>query len=175
MIIIIIFILVVGVLAIAANKPDTFRVERTVVVKAPPEKIFPLINDFHHWVSWSPYEKMDPVMKRTYSGAPSGKGAVYEWEGNKKVGTGRMEITEALPPAKIILKLDFFAPFEGHHTGGFILEARGEETFVVWYMQGLNSYMAKLMCLFVNMDHMIGKDFEVGLVNLKSVVENSPL
>ena len=107
---IVVAVLAVGigaVLAIAATKPDTSRVQRSAAIKAPPEKIFPLINDFHRWDAWSPWEKMDPAMKRTHSGAASGKGAVYEWEGNDKVGKGRMEIAESSPPSKVAIKLDF--------------------------------------------------------------------
>ena len=103
----IIVLLVAGLLGYAATKPDTFRVQRSASMKAPPEKIFPLINDFHNWVSWSPWEKLDLEMKKTHSGAASGKGAIYEWEGNKKVGQGRMEIMEAIPHSKVAIKLDF--------------------------------------------------------------------
>src|SRR5260370_2987246 len=107
------------VLILAATKPDTFRVERATTVKAPPEKIFPLINDFHQWGSWSPYENKDPAMKRSYSGAAGGKGAVYEWDGNKNVGSGRMEILDSSAPSKIVIKRDFFTPFEGPNTPRF--------------------------------------------------------
>src|SRR6204780_5856584 len=105
-------IAVAVVLVLAATKPDTFSVRRATSVRAPPERIFPLINDFHQWGAWSPWEHKDPAMKRTYSGADSGKGAVYAWDGNKNVGSGRMEILEASPPSKIVIKLDCFAPFE---------------------------------------------------------------
>src|SRR6195256_90802 len=111
-IIAIIAIVIAIVLILAATKPDTFSVERATTVKAPPEKIFSLINDFHQWGSWSPYENKDPAMKRSYSGAASGKGAVYGWEGNKNVGSGRMEILDTSAPAKIVIQLDFFTPFE---------------------------------------------------------------
>src|SRR5256885_16337461 len=103
------------ILILAAAKPDRFSVQRATTVKAPPERIFPLINDFHQWATWSPYENKDPAMKRSYSGTASGKGAVYAWEGNKNVGSGRMEILDASAPAKIVIKLDFFTPFEGHN------------------------------------------------------------
>ena len=109
------------ILILAATKPDTFSVRRAAVVKAPPEKIFPLINDFHQWGSWSPWENKDPAMKRSFSGAESGKGAVYAWDGNKNVGSGRMEILEASSPSKIVIKLDFFKPFEGHNTAEFTM------------------------------------------------------
>ena len=124
-VIVVIAMLVVGVgavLALAATKPDAFNVERTASIKAPPEKIFALINDLHGWRAWSPYENKDPEMKRSFSGAPSGKGAVYEWNGNKNVGKGRMEITEASAPSKIVIKLDFISPFVGLIMAEFTME-----------------------------------------------------
>ena len=164
-------VLVAAVLIFAATRPDNFRVQRTTSIKAPPEKIFALINDLHRWGSWSPWEKMDPEMKRTYSGAASGKGAVYAWEGNSKVGEGRMEISDTSPPSKVTIKLDFIKPFEAHNTAQFTLEPKGDSTSVTWTMYGPSVYMAKVMGVFVNMDKMIGKDFETGLANLKSVAE----
>src|ERR1700716_3792269 len=113
---IILAIAIAVVLILAATKPDTLRVQRATSIKAPADKIFALINDFHQWVTWSPYENKDPAMKRAYSGAESGKGAVYAWDGNNNVGSGRMEILETAVPAKIVIKLDFFKPFEGHNT-----------------------------------------------------------
>jgi uncharacterized protein YndB with AHSA1/START domain len=160
------------VLILAVTKPDTFRVQRATSVKAPPEKIFPLINDFHQWKDWSPYENRDPAMKRDYSGAPSGKGAVYSWDGNKNVGSGRMEILDAPAPSKIVIKLDFFKPFEGHNTAEFtMLPQDASTTNLVWLMHGPSSFMSKVMHVFMNLDNMIGKDFEAGLVNLKRLAE----
>ena len=159
------------ILILAATKPDTLRVQRVTAVKAPPERIFPLINDFHQWGSWSPYERKDPAMKRSYSGAESGKGAVYGWEGNNSVGSGRMEILESAAPSKIVIKLDFFTPFEGHNTAEFTLLPQGDATYVTWLMHGPAPFMSKLMQVFMNLDKMIGKDFEVGLVNLKNLTE----
>src|SRR5882762_4917648 len=118
------------ILILAATKPNTFSVQRATTVKAPPEAIFPLINDFHQWRTWSPYETKDPAMKRSFSGAASGKGAVYGWEGNKNVGNGRMEIMEAAVPSKIVIKLDFFKPFEAHNTAEFTMVSRGDATHV---------------------------------------------
>ena len=159
------------ILILAAAKPDRFRVQRATTVKAPPERIFPLINDFHQWATWSPYENKDPAMKRGYSGAASGKGAVYAWEGNKNVGSGRMEILDASAPAKIVIKLDFFTPFEGHNTAEFTMLPQGDATNVTWLMYGPLPFMGKIMHVFVNMDRMVGKDFEIGLANLKRVTE----
>ena len=159
------------VLVLAAMKPDTFRVQRTASIAAPPEKIFPLINDFDNWGAWSPYEKKDPAMKRTRSGAASGKGSVYEWDGDKNVGKGRMEIAEASPPSRITLKLDFERPFEGHNIVDFTMEPRGKAASVTWAMQGPVPFMAKIMHVIFNMDRMVGKDFETGLANLKTLAE----
>ena len=168
---IIVVVLIAALLGFAATRPDTFRVQRATSIKAPPEKIFALINDFHSWGSWSPWEKMDPTMKRTHSGAANGKGAVYEWEGNNKVGKGRMEIMDTSPPSKVTIKLDFVKPFEGHNIAEFTLEAKGDSTNVTWAMYGPNPYIAKLIHMFFNMDNMIGKDFETGLAKLKTVAE----
>lgn len=159
------------VLILAATKPDILSVQRVTTVKAPPEKIFPLISDFHQWGSWSPYEHKDPAMKRTYSGATSGKGAVYAWDGNKNVGSGRMEILDASPPSKIVIKLDFFTPFEGHNTAEFTMLPQGDATSVTWLMHGPAPFMSKVMQVFMNMDNMIGKDFEIGLASLKRLTE----
>ena len=173
-IVIIAIVLVVAIaiiLILAATKPDTFSVQRATVVKAPPERIFPLINDFHQWGTWSPYENKDPAMKRSYSGAASGQGAVYAWEGNKNVGSGRMEILEASAPSKIVIKLDFFTPFEGHNTAEFTMLPQRDATNVTWLMHGPAPFMSKLMQVFINLDNMIGKDFEAGLANLKRLTE----
>jgi hypothetical protein len=162
---------VVGILAYATTKPDTFQVQRSATIKAPADKIFPFINDFHAWTAWSPYEKRDPQMKRTYGGAPSGKGATYAWDGDKNVGAGHMEILDAPAPARVTIKLDFSRPFEGHNTAEFTLEPQGESTKVTWAMRGPALFIGKVMGLFIDMDNMIGKDFEAGLANLKTIAE----
>jgi uncharacterized protein YndB with AHSA1/START domain len=159
------------VLILAATKPDAFRVQRSLVIKAPPEKLFPLIDDFHRWTVWSPWETKDPAMQRTFSGSPSGKGAVYAWDGNNNVGSGRMEILEASAPSKIVIKLDFFKPFEGHNTAEFTLSPQGSATNVDWVMVGPAPFLSKVMQVFMNFDSMIGKDFEQGLANLKQAAE----
>src|ERR1700716_1100399 len=168
---IVIAIAIAIVLILAATKPGTFSVRRATTVKAPPEKIFSLINDFHQWGAWSPYENKDPAMKRSYSGAESGKGAVYAWDGNNNVGSGRMEILETAVPAKIVVKLDFFKPFEGHNTAEFTMLPQGDATNLVWLMHGPAPFMSKLMQVFMNVDNMVGKDFETGLANLKRLAE----
>lgn len=167
----IVVVAIAGILIYAATRPDTFRVQRSASIKAPPDRIFALINDLHAWGAWSPYEKKDPAMKRTFAGASAGKGAVYEWDGDKNVGKGRMEIIEAVPPSKVVIKLDFIKPFEGHNTAEFTLEPKGDGTTVTWAMFGPSPLMMKVMGLFMNMDNMIGNDFAAGLANLKAVAE----
>jgi hypothetical protein len=159
------------ILILAATKPDRFSIQRATAVKAPPERIFPLINDFHQWGNWSPYETKDPAMKRSYSGAASGKGAIYQWDGNKNVGSGRMEILDSSAPSKIVIKLDFFAPFEGHNTAEFTMLPQGDATNLTWLMHGPSPFMGKIMRVFLNIDRMVGKDFEIGLANLKRLAE----
>lgn len=166
-----VLVVLVAILIFATTKPDNFRVERSTTIKAAPEKVFALINDFQRWTTWSPYEKKDPGMKRTYSGAASGTGAIYEWDGDKNVGTGRMEITEATPSSRIVIKLDFLAPFEAHNTAEFTLQAQGDSTQVTWAMYGPANFISKLMSVFFSMDKMVGDDFAIGLANLKAAAE----
>jgi uncharacterized protein YndB with AHSA1/START domain len=165
-------VLIIALLVYAATKPDSFTIQRSASIKAPPEKIYPLISDFRQWSAWSPYEKLDTSMKKTYSGAPSGVGAVYEWEGNSNVGKGRMEIAEATPPSKVGIKLDFLSPFEAHSRADFTLEPKPDSTTTVtWSVRGPNLYIGKVMSVFVSMDKMMGKDFEAGLANMKAIAE----
>lgn len=166
-------ILAVGsVLGVAATKPGTFRVERAQKIQAPPEKIFPLIDDFHNWAAWSPYEKLDANLKKAYSGAPNGKGAVYNWTGNRKAGEGRMEIVDAEKSSRVVIKLDFLKPFEGHNTAEFTLERNGESTSVKWTVHGPQPYGLKVMTTFFSMDRLMGKEFETGLASMKAVAES---
>jgi uncharacterized protein YndB with AHSA1/START domain len=167
----VLLVAVAAVLTYAATKPDTFRIQRAMSVNAPPEKVFALINDFRRWTVWSPWEKMDPALQRTYSGTASGQGAVYAWEGNRKVGAGRMEITDAPSPSKVTIKLDFLRPFEAHNVAEFTLEPKGDATTVTWAMHGPNLFVGKVMSIFVDMDRMVGKDFETGLANMKAAAE----
>jgi len=168
---VVLVVAVAAIVVIAMTKPDTFRVARSTSIKAPPEKIFAFINDFDFWGSWSPYEKKDPAMKRTRSGAPKGKGAIYEWEGDKNVGKGRMEIADTSPPSKVVIKLDFEKPFEAHNTVEFRLEPKGDSTTVTWDMQGPAPFVSKVMQVFFSMDKMVGNDFEAGLASLKALAE----
>lgn len=164
-------VIIAVVLILAMTKPDTFRVERAATVNAPAEKVFPLIADFHQWLSWSPWEGRDLALKRTYSGAERGKGAVYAWDGNKNVGSGRMEILEASSPSKIVIKLDFLKPFEAHNVAEFTMLPQGNATNVTWVMRGPAPFLSKVMQVFMNFDRMIGKDFETGLANLRTIAE----
>jgi uncharacterized protein YndB with AHSA1/START domain len=168
---IVIVVLIALLLVIAATKPDTFHLERQTTIQAPPEKIFPLINDFHNWTSWSPWEKLDPALTRTYSGAPEGTGAKYAWKGNSQVGEGTMEITDATAPSRVAIQLHFIKPFEATNQVEFTLEGQGTSTKVTWAMDGKNPFLSKVMQVFVSMDKMVGKDFESGLANLKAAAE----
>ena len=164
--------LVALVLIFAATRPDTFRVERSIVVKAEPAKVYALLNDFHQFPSWSPWQKLDPAMQTIHSGAASGQGAVYAWTGNDAVGAGRMEILQTVPNTSVTVKLDFFKPFEAHNTTLYTLTpGDGGTTTVTWAMFGPSPYISKVMGVFVSMDSMIGKDFERGLATLKAVAE----
>jgi uncharacterized protein YndB with AHSA1/START domain len=169
--IVIVAIVVLAVLAFAATRPKEFRVERAATIQAPPERIYALISDLRGWTAWSPWEKLDPAMKRNFSGAAAGRGAVYEWAGNGKVGAGRMEITDASAPSQITIQLDFLRPFEGHNVARFTLDRAGAATNVTWAMHGPQSFVCKLMGLVMSMDRMIGGHFETGLANLKAIAE----
>jgi carbon monoxide dehydrogenase subunit G len=171
LIIAIVIILLGVVLGIAASKPNEFTVRRTTRIRAAADRIFPQINDFHNWAAWSPFEKYDTTMTKSFSGASSGKGAVYEWEGNSKVGKGRMEITDASAPRRVVIKLDFMRPFRANNTAEFTLEPQGDSTDVTWSMRGGSVFIMKVMGVFMNMDTMIGRDFETGLANLKANAE----
>jgi Polyketide cyclase / dehydrase and lipid transport. len=162
---------VVVVLVLAANRPGTFRVERTLRIQAPPERIQGYIEDFHQWGQWSPYEKLDPQMQRTFSGAEKGRGAVYAWEGNGKAGAGRMEIIESDPGSRVTIALDFLKPFKASNTAEFTLVPRDGGTEVTWAMFGPVPFVAKIMHLFIDVDRMVGKDFEAGLASLKALAE----
>lgn len=174
-ILIIVVLAVAAVLAYAATRPEGFTIARSTTIAAPPDKIFPLIEDFGRWAAWSPYEKLDPDMKRSRSGPANGVGAAYAWEGNKKVGQGRMEIIAAEPPKRVAIQLDFIKPFEARNTAEFTLEPTGDAakagTKVTWTMTGKSPFMMRLMGRVMNMDRMIGKDFEAGLASMKTVAE----
>ena len=164
-------LLIAAILIYAATKPDSFRIERSTTIKAPSEKVFALINDYKQWEAWSPWEKIDPALKRTYSGAASGVGAIYEWSGNKDIGQGRMEIVESTPSTKVSLKLDFITPFEAHNMVDFTLTQQGDTTTITQAMYGPSPYMSKLMTIFFSMEKMVGGKYEEGLANIKAIAE----
>ncbi len=167
---IVVAVVIAAVLIYAATLPDSFRVERSASIKAPPEKIYPLINDLHSMQAWSAWEKVDPGMKRAHSGATSGVGAVYEWEGNNEIGQGRMEITES-SPSRVSLRMDFIKPFAAQNTVEFTLKPEGDATRVTQAISGPSPYISKLFGLFCSMDQMIGEKFEESLAALKTVAE----
>lgn len=162
---------IAGVLGYAATRPGSFRVERSTRVAATPEQIAPHILDFRRWADWSPYEKLDPDMKKTFGGAASGRGATYNWEG-KKSGVGRMEITDS-SPSRVTIRLDFDKPFKANNIAEFLLQPTGDGTTVTWAMHGPQSYFFRVMGVFKSMDSMVGKDFETGLANLKAIAERA--
>lgn len=164
-------VLIGALLIFAATRPDTFRVERTASIAAPAETVFPLINDFRNWDSWSPWEKLDPNMERTYSGSSSGEGAVYAWDGNSDAGAGRMEIVESIPPSKVMIQLNFTEPFESSSVTEFTLAPAGDSTSVTWAMYGRNEFIGKLMGIFIGMDSLVGGDFEKGLAAMAAAAE----
>ena len=161
-----------ALLLFAATRPDTFRVQRSASIKAPPERIFPLINDLHQFNSWNPYNKKDPAMRGAYRGPASGPGAGFDFQGNKEVGKGSIQIVDAAP-RKVTMKLDMLEPFEGHNTIEFSLVPQGDSTEVTWAMHGPSPFIAKLVGVFMNMDRMIGRDFEAGLSDLKARAERA--
>jgi hypothetical protein len=171
-ILIVVVVLIAGILALAATKPDSFQVQRRAMIDAPPDRIFALINDFHQWGVWSPWEKLDPAMKRTFDGPAAGVGSSYAWEGNSKAGQGRMEITESTSPSRLRLNLNFIKPFKANNVTEFNLAPKGNGTDVTWTLSGPSPFVTKLMMVFTTMDKMVGKDFEEGLANLKRVTES---
>jgi uncharacterized protein YndB with AHSA1/START domain len=164
-------VIVLGIVAAAATKPATFRVQRSTTINTPPERIFPLINDFQNFGRWSPWEHLDPQMQRTITGPPSGVGAVYAWSGNSKAGAGRMEILESTPSSRLVMKLDFLKPFEAHNTAEYTLQREGDATRVTWAMYGPSPFASKVMQVFISMDTMLGRDFEKGLTQMKAAAE----
>ena len=170
-ILIAVVVVVLALLAYAATKPNSFRVERSAVMKAPAAKVFAQVNDLRRWQAWSPWLKLDPAAKLSYSGLASGKGAVHSWAGNRKIGAGQMEITESVSAQKIVFKLDFSKPFKATHMAEFTFAPQGDSTQVTWVTYGPMTYFCKVMSVFASMDKMIGQHFEDGLAKLKSITE----
>lgn len=173
-----VYILVAVVLVVAiflifvATRPADFKITRSLSMHAAPQAVFEQINDFQNWRNWSPWERLDPNLQRTYEGPPAGVGSVYSWQGNKKVGAGRMTILESRPGERVRIKLEFFRPFKATNTAEFSIKTQFNETLVTWDMTGCNHFCAKLFSLVLNIDKLVGKDFEKGLNSMKSVVES---
>jgi hypothetical protein len=166
-------VIVVFLIVVAMQPPD-FKVERSATLRAPAPAAFAQVNEFQNWQAWSPWEKVDPALKRSYDGPKAGTGAIYAWQGNKDVGEGRMTITESRPGELVRIKLEFFKPFAAVNDTVFRFQPSGEATTVTWTMSGQNNFFSKAMCLFVNMDRMVGGMFEQGLAQMKTVVERKP-
>lgn len=163
---------VVIFMIVVAMQPTDFRVERSATMRAPAPAAFEQVNDFQNWRAWSPWEKVDPALKRQYDGPKAGTGAVYAWQGNKDVGEGRMTITESRPGELVRIKLEFFKPFAATNAAEFRFKPAGpDSTAVTWTMTGQNNFLAKGICMFVDMDKMVGGMFDQGLAQMKSVVE----
>ena len=175
---------IAALIGVASRKPATFTISRSTTINAPAETIFPLVNDFHQWVTWSPFEKLDPAMTKTFSGPDAGVGATYGWTGNKKAGAGSMRITETKPSSNVTIAMEFLKPFKSKSTAIFDITpaapgtanaTSGAAANVTWSMTGKNQLVSKVMSVFVSMDKLIGKDFAEGLANLKREAEASQI
>ena len=173
-IVVVIVVLVVVFVCIVALQPSHYRIERSATINAPASAVFTQVNDFHKWEAWSPWAKLDPAMKQSYEGAPAGTGAVYTWAGNSQVGEGRMTITDSHPNDLIKIKLEFVKPWAATNATDFMFKPQGNQTAVTWTMDGDNNFMGKAFGLFMNMDKMVGDDFQKGLAQMKSVSEAAP-
>jgi hypothetical protein len=171
-VVIAIVFIVAGLIAVVATQPEDFSVTRSATIKAPAERVFAEVNDFHKWDAWSPWAKLDPNMKTTYAGPESGQGASYSWVGNDEVGEGKMTIAESHPSQHVKIDLEFIKPFAAQSVTEFMFKPAGDATEVTWNMHGKNGFVGKAMCLVVSMDKMVGGDFEKGLAQLKTAVES---
>ena len=172
-ILIVLILAVAGLLAFAATRPDSYSVSRSISIAVPPERVHALVNDFHNFPAWSPWQKLDPAMRVSYSGPASGVGAGYAWQGNKEAGQGRMDIVESVPARKVGIDLTFIAPFASKARTDIDIAPAPGGARVTWSMHGENTFASKLMSVFVPMDAMVGKDFEAGLDNLKRLAEST--
>jgi hypothetical protein len=170
-ILIVLAILILALAAFIATRPADFSIERSAKSTAPPSALFAQVNDFHNWANWSPWAKLDPTMKLTYEGPTSGVGAKYHWVGNKEVGEGRMTIVESVPNERVRINLEFIKPFATTNDTVFTFKPDGGGTNVNWAMSGRNNFMAKAFHTFVNVDKMVGADFEKGLAQMKAAAE----
>ena len=164
--------IIVVFVVVVALQPSEFRIVRSATISAPAPAVFAQVNDFHNWEAWSPWAKLDPAAKATFEGPSAGTGAIFKWAGNKEVGEGSMTITESRPSDLIRIKLEFLRPFEATNSAEFTFKPEGNRTAVTWSMEGKNNFIAKAVCLFMNMDKMVGGQFEQGLAQMKSVVES---
>jgi hypothetical protein len=172
-ILLVIAAVIVLLVAVVATRPSDFRVTRSTAISAPPAVVFAQVNDFRNWDGWSPWARMDPEMKATYAGPAAGTRAVYSWVGNNKVGEGRMTIMESHPSDLVRIKLEFIKPFAATNTAEFTFQPQGNQTTVTWNMTGKKNFMTKAMGLVMNMDKMIGGQFDQGLAQMKSVAETA--
>ncbi len=166
--------IIVVFVVVVALQPSEFRIVRSATISAPAPAVFAQVNDFHNWEAWSPWAKLDPAAKATFEGPSTGTGAIFKWAGNKEVGEGSMTITESRPSDLIRIKLEFLRPFEATNSAEFTFKPEGNRTAVTWSMEGKNNFIAKAVCLFMNMDKMVGGQFEQGLAQMKAVVEAAP-
>ena len=164
---------IAGVVAYAATLPEDFRIERSAVINAPADQIHPLVNDFKAWPAWSPWEEKDPDMKRTYSEPSSGEGAKYSWSGDSEVGAGEMVIAESEAPSKVKFDMHFKEPMEARSTAEFTLTPQGDGTKVTWAMYGKNELLSRVFCMLMDMDKMLGKEFDKGLAAMKAKAEGN--
>ncbi len=164
-------IIIAALAAFVAMQPSDFRITRSATISAPPADVFAQVNDFHNWQAWSPWAKLDPAAKNTFEGPPSGPGAIFKWSGNDKVGEGSMTVTDGRPDEMILIKLDFVRPFAATNTAEFTFKPQGDQTVVTWNMFGRNNFISKAVCVFMNMDKMVGGEFEKGLATMKKEVE----
>lgn len=163
--------IVVLFVIVVATRPGEFRYERSTVINAPPAVVYPLIADFHRWQGWSPWDKIDPSQKTTFEGPASGVGAKYGWSGNDEVGEGKMTITDTKANESVKIKLEFIRPFAAVNDTEFALKPEGAGTKVSWVMTGKHDFMSKAFCLFVDMEKMLGADFDKGLAQMKTLAE----
>ena len=172
-IVVVVVVLVVIFVCVVALQPSHYHIERSATMNAPAATVFAQVNDFHKWDGWSPWAKLDPTMKQSFEGAPAGTGAIYSWVGNSQVGEGRMTITESHPSDLVKIKLEFIKPWAATNATNFNFTSQGNQTNVKWTMDGDNNFVGKAFGLFMNMDKVIGTDFEKGLAQMKSIAEAS--
>lgn len=167
----ILLVLIAVVLIVASTKPAEFSIQRSQMMSAPPSAPFAQVNDFKNWSAWSPWEKLDPNMRHIFEGPPMGVGSSHSWSGNNKAGEGKATITDSRPHESIRMRLEFVRPFKATNEVVFLFQPTGQQTNVTWLMNGKNNFMGKIVCVFMNMDKMVGTDFEKGLSAMKSIVE----